>query len=438
MIDKILGFIKKFIPKKVFGYFQPTYHKFLAWAGAKYYDFPSHKIKVIFITGTKGKSSTTEILAGILTAGGKKVASASTIQFNIDGKSWPNKFKMTTPGRFFLQRFLYQAVKAGCEYAVVEMSSEAAKQFRHRYINFDALLFLNISPEHIESHGGYENYLAAKLSLAHALENSPKRPRVLVVNKDDKESQKFLAVSVENKILFSLHSAEPYTLDHFGSYFTFKGRNLRTHLQGVFNISNILAALSYADTQGISLSDMQKGLDKLTGIAGRVQKIRLPTENPNASKQDFNVIVDYAHTADSLEKVYAVFKDSKKICVLGNTGGGRDKWKRPQMAKVANDNCSHIILTNEDPYDENPDAIIKEMLPGISHTPYEIIMDRRTALNKAISMAKVWREKDRNTDVSVVITGKGTDPYIMEAGGKKTPWSDAKVAQEELEKVLDK
>ncbi len=217
-------------------------------------------------------------------------------------------------------------------------------------------------------------------------------------------------------------------LDHYGLYFTYRGKNIRSHLQGTFNIVNILAALTYATTQGISPETAQIGLNSLSLIPGRVQKIKLPETNVLAKKQNFTVVVDYAHTADSLEKVYGVFKDSRKICVIGNTGGGRDVWKRPEMAKVANDNCSHIILTNEDPYDEDPGKIIHDMLPGITTTPYEIIMDRRDAIYKALSLAK--------KDDTVLITGKGTDPYIMEGNGKKTSWSDARVAQEELEKVL--
>jgi len=292
----------------------------------------------------------------------------------------------------------------------------------------DALIFLNISPEHIESHGSFENYLQAKLILAKALEDSSKRPRIIIANADDKEHQKFLHINAEEKYTFSLKSAEPYILDHFGLYLSYTGKNLRSHLQGVFNIHNILAALTYASTQGISPETAQTGLEKLRGISGRVQKITLSPDNAVAKKQDFNVVVDYAHTADSLEKVYTVFNDSRKICVLGNTGGGRDTWKRPQMGKVANDNCTHIILTNEDPYDEDPHKIIQDMLPGITSTPFEIIMDRREAINKAISLA--------TKGDTVLITGKGTDPYIMEANGRKISWSDAEIARDELEKVL--
>ncbi len=335
---------------------------------------------------------------------------------------------MSVPGRGFIQKFLRQAVDAGCEYSVLEMTSEAARQYRHKFIDFDTLIFLNLSPEHIESHGGYDNYVQAKLSLAHALEKSSKHRKIIIANKDDTEAEKFLSVNVDEKYGFSLKDVEPYILDHFGLYMTYKGRNMRSHLQGTFNISNILAALTYASTQEITPETAQKGLDNLTGILGRVQKITLPDDHDHAAKQKFNVIVDYAHTADSLEKVYSVFNDSRKICVLGNTGGGRDTWKRPEMARVANDNYSHIILTNEDPYDEDPQAIIDQMIPGIISSPFEIIMDRREAIHKAISLA--------HKGDSVIITGKGTDPYIMEANGKKTTWSDAKVAQEELEKVL--
>ncbi len=427
-MEEFLRIIKKLIPESVMSLAQPPYHYMLAFIGAVMYRFPSKQINVVAITGTKGKSSTTEIVNAILEAAGKKTAVAGTIRFKIADKTWANKYKMTLPGRFFLQKFLRDAVNAGCEYAVVEMTSQAAVQYRHKFVDLNALLFLNISPEHIESHGGYQNYLNAKLTLAKALGNSSKRPRIIIANADDKEHEKFLHINAEEKHTFTEKDAEPYMLDQFGLYLTYKGHNLRSNLQGLFNVYNILAALTYASTQNISPETAQIGLEKLKVIAGRVQKITLSPENAISKKQNFTVVVDYAHTVDSLEKVYKVFDDSRKICVIGNTGGGRDTWKRPEMAKVANDNCSHIILTNEDPYDEDPRKIINEMIKGITTTPYEVILDRRQAINKALRMA--------NKGDTVIITGKGTDPYIMEANGKKTPWSDARVAREELEKVL--
>lgn len=427
-MDALLRQIKKIIPQKLFEKLQPLYHYSLALVAALIYRFPSRKIKVVAITGTKGKSSTTEILNALLEAAGKKTAVAGTIRIKIGDTTWPNMYKMTVPGRFFLQKFLRQAVNAGCEYAILEMTSGAVMQFRHKFIDLDSLIFLNISPEHIEQHGSFENYLAAKLSLAKALEQSKKPHRILVVNGDDKESDKFLRVTADEKYSFTLQNAEPYILDDFGLYLSWHGRNIRSHLQGLFNIYNILAALTYAATQGVTPEIAEQGLEKLSGIPGRVEKIQLQKENNPGKKQAFTVVVDYAHTADSLEKLYQAFSNKQKICVLGNTGGGRDKWKRPEMGKVADTYCHHIILTNEDPYDEDPKQIIDEMVPGIASTPFEIVLDRREAIHKAITLAKAGD--------AVLITGKGTDPYIMEANGKKTPWSDSKVAREELEKVL--
>jgi UDP-N-acetylmuramoyl-L-alanyl-D-glutamate--2,6-diaminopimelate ligase len=144
-------------------------------------------------------------------------------------------------------------------------------------------------------------------------------------------------------------------------------------------------------------------------------------------KQNFDVVIDYAHTPGSLEALYKAFSDRRKIGVLGNTGGGRDTWKRPVMGKIASQYCDLVILTNEDPYDENPEQIVKEMTVEMVKKP-EVIMDRREAIAHAIAKAK-------SGDI-VLITGKGTDPFIMGANGSKLQWSDEKVAKEELEKFL--
>src|SRR3989338_4776032 len=220
---------------------------------------------------------------------------------------------MTMPGRFFLQKFLRQAVNAGMQYAVIEMTSEGARQFRHKFIDLNALVVTNISPEHIESHGSYEKYLDAKLSIARALSKSKKENRVLIVNGDDIEAGKFLAIPNTKK------------------------------LTGLFNVYNLLAAITFGKSQGIKEKTIKIALEKIKTIRGRVEKIELG--------QDFEVVVDYAHTTDSLEKFYQSFEGKRKICVLGNTGGGRDKWKRPAMGRIANQYCDTVILTNEDPYD---------------------------------------------------------------------------------------
>lgn len=425
-MDNILRNVKKFIPKVIFRTLQPYYHYSLALLGAIRYGFPSRKITVIAVTGTKGKSTVTELIAAILRADGKSVASLSTIQFTYGEKRERNLFKMTMPGRFFVQQFLRRAVNEGCEYAVMEMTSEGAKLYRHKFVEIDALVFTNLTPEHIESHGSFANYKAAKMRLAEAVAFSKKRPRVLVANVDDEHGADFLNFAVENKIPYSLKDLSLHTLHRDGVSLVFGENTVRVPLVGLFNVYNTLAAIKTAEQFGVSLTTAAKALRDLPPIAGRVEHF---TSSATASKR-VTAIVDYAHTTDSLEKLYQAFPDRTKICVLGNTGGGRDTWKRPEMAAIAEKYCSHIYLTNEDPYDENPRTIIADMEKGIEDpNKVTVIMDRKEAIRAAVNTAKDGE--------LIIISGKGTDPYIMGANGEKTPWSDAQVVKEVLKELTE-
>ncbi len=420
-MDNVLTRIKKYLPTAVFQFFQPYYHLTLAWVGAVKYGHPSKKITIIAVTGTKGKSTTTELIAQILRGSGKKVASLSTIQFVIGDKRERNMFKMTTPGRFFVQKFLRDAVDAGCTYAVLELSSEGARQFRHKFIDLNALVFTNLSPEHIESHGSFEKYKAAKLSLAEAVAASPKRPRVIVANVDDPHGDDFLNVEAEKKLPYALANLSLHTLHKDSVSLVLDGVTVRVPIVGLFNVYNALAALKVCQAYGVTLETAAEALRTLKPIAGRVEQF----ESPREALKQVTAVVDYAHTVDSLEKLYQAFPDKPKVCVLGNTGGGRDTWKRPEMAAIAEQYCEHVILTNEDPYDEDPKEIIDDMVKGMSDiSKLTVIMDRKEAIRKAIELTPQGGY--------VLVSGKGTDPYIMEAGGKKTPWSDAEVVQELL------
>lgn len=412
--------IKKLIPRRLFLALQPTYHYAMALLAAVVYRFPSRDIFVIGITGTKGKTSVTELVNAILEEAGYTTAISSTVRFKVGETSENNRLKMTMPGRFFMQRFLRRAVRNNCDYAILEMTSEGAKQSRHKFIDLNTLIFTNLSPEHIESHGSYENYRAAKLSIAKGLETSGKERRMIIVNGDDAEAERFLAVDVPEKYEYHLTDAEPYTLDTDHSTLTIRTHPVSAHLAGAFNISNILAATTLGHHLGIDDEVMIRAIEKVHGIPGRMQRID--------EGQDFTVIVDYAHTTDSLEKVYEVFGDSPKICVLGGTGGGRDRWKRKEMGAIAQQYCSQIILTDEDPYDEDPHQIIDDIKEGITAPIVTTIIDRREAMREAFKRA--------TTGDTILITGKGTDPYIMGPAGSKLPWSDARVAQEELRTVL--
>lgn len=420
-MENFLYYLKRLVPSALFRAIQPPYHYFLSFLGALYYRFPSKEITVIGVTGTKGKSTTVELLNAIFEADGKRTAVVGTIRFKIGEKTERNMFKMTMPGRFFMQKFLRDAVNAGCDVAIVEMTSQGVVQYRHKFIHLDALVFTNLSPEHIESHGSYEKYIAAKLELARGLEHSQKRPRYMIANKDDDHGGAFLDTKVEHALPYGLSDLELHTLNKEDVSLVFNGTTIRVPLIGLFNVYNALAAITCARAFGIPMKTIHKALTNLSPIKGRVERFK----SPKNAERKITAIVDYAHTPDSLEKLYQAFDKETKVCVLGNTGGGRDAWKRPEMGRIANTHCERIILTNEDPYDEDPKKIVDDVARGIDdESKLTIIMDRRKAIRTALEEAP---------DGSVVIiSGKGTDPYIMGPHNTKTPWSDAKVVQQEM------
>lgn len=437
IIESFLRLGRKIIPKWLFTAAQPLYHYLLALSAAVIFDFPSKELKIVAVTGTKGKSTTVELVNAILEAAGFTTAVLGTIRFKVAELSTANTFKMTVPGRFFVQKFLRDAVNAKCEWVVVEMSSEAVKLHRHAFIDFDALIFTNLAPEHIESHGSYEHYRAEKVKLAHTVARSRKPDTLIIANADDTEAHFFLEAGAQRSVPYRLADGAPYETTLESSTFAFRGRTVRLETPGIFNVMNALAAATFAESIGVPIDAVVKGLEGVSLIRGRVERIRLNTLDGREAAQRFSVIVDYAHTPESLEALYSLFKDVHIIGVLGNTGGGRDTWKRPVMASVAEKHCAEIILTNEDPYDEDPKAILDAMAEGIDDKQkLSIVLDRREAIHEALERAKRRSASEQPLPVAVLITGKGTDPYIMGGNGAKIPWDDATVVREELEKVL--
>ena len=408
------------------------YHFMLALLGAVFYFSPSRKIIVIGITGTNGKSTVVELATKILEEAGYKVASLSSISFRIGEKEEPNLLKMTMPGRFQIQRFLRQAVNSGCKYAVLEVTSEGIKQYRHKFIDFNSAVFTNLSPEHIEAHGSFEKYREAKGKLFQAAK------KIHIINLDDENADYFLQFPASKKYGYTIKNKEPaienrqkffiilcplFNSGPDGVNFEAQGTKFNLKLIGEFNISNALAAICVGLTQNISLETCQKALEKIEGIPGRME---LVISDP------FKVFVDYAFTPAALEKVYQgltnnyKLKTNKLICVLGAAGGGRDKWKRSVLGEIAGKYCTEIIVTNEDPYDENPLKIIEDVSSGAGGKAQKIL-DRREAINYALKNAKPGD--------SVIITGKGCEPWICVAGGKKIPWDDRRVVKEEFAKL---
>ncbi len=391
--------IKKLIPMLSLDW----YYQFWPLLGAIIYRFPSFAkategkpaIKVIGITGTNGKTTVTHLATDILEAAGYKVASISSLRFKIGEKEWKNELKMTMPGRMAIQKFLRNAVDEKCQYVVLEVTSEGIKQYRHTFIDFAVAVFTNLTPEHIESHGGFENYKKTKGELF-------KIAKEAVINLDDPNAEYFWTLCKGKKYGYSVRS---------------KNIDFTLSLLGDFNTSNALAAATVGLSQGIDRQVIQRALEAVKSIPGRMEVI---------VKKPFTVIVDYAHTPDALEKVYGTIKESRiknhesrMICVLGAAGGGRDKWKRPEMGKIAAKYCDYIILTNEDPYDEDPVQIIKDVQQGVQNS--EVVLDRKEAIKKALQLA--------TPGDTVVITGKGAEPWLMTKEGK-VPWDDREIVRE--------
>ena len=395
--------IKRFIPKFALN----IYHYKLALLGAFLFGFPgkNKSIKIIGITGTSGKSTTVDFITRILDEAGNKVASISSIRFKVGEKEWENKYKMTMPGRFVIQNFLRQATNAKCNYVVLEATSEGIKQYRHKFINFDTAVFTNLSKEHIESHGSFENYRNAKLKLFKTAKN------IHIINEDDANAKYFLDIPAKNKIAFSIKDVKNIQTTDDGILFQIQNTDFSIPLLGKFNIYNALAAISAAKAYGISLETCTNALVKVKAMPGRMEIV---SENPK-------IIVDYAHTPDQLEAVYKSFEGKNLVCVLGSCGGGRDKWKRPVLGEIAKKYCKEIIVTNEDPYDEDPIKIIEDVAKGADGRAQKIL-DRREAIKTALKLATPYD--------TVVITGKGSEPWMCVENGKKIPWDDRKIARE--------
>lgn len=442
-MEKLFRLGKKIIPKAIFERLQPVYHYLLALTGAVMYGFPSKSMTIIGVTGTKGKTTTSNLIAHILNESGHKTGLATTVNFKIGDKEWINEYKQTMVGRFRLQKLLWQMKKAGCEYAVVETSSEGILQYRHRFIDYDIAVFTNLSPEHIERHKGFENYREAKIKLFQKL--AKKKEAIGIYNLDDENVAHFIEPGTFKKIGYTFN-AEGNEIgervdrvvrigdlalfaDHVG--FIADGVNYEAPLIGEFNVRNAAVALCVALSQGISTSAIQKALQSVHTVPGRMEVIN--------KGQNFSVIVDYAYEPKSLEAVYTAIlglgikKEGKKmICLFGGTGGGRDTWRRPVMGKIAADYCDKIILTNDDPYDDDPMQIVNEIKEGIKeeafdHAHVHVIIDRREAIKKAFAMAG---EGD-----TVILTGKGGETVMCMEDGKKIPWDEKKIVEEELEKL---
>lgn len=436
------------MPKRILKRIVPAwvvdrYHHAMALLAAFFYGHPSRKMIVVGVTGTNGKSTTCNLIAAMLETAGHKVGMTTTVNFKIGDRVWLNDTKMTMLGRFALQKLLAEMVRAGCEYAVIETSSEGIKQHRHVGIDYDVAVFTNLTPEHLESHGGFEKYKAAKGQLFASLASSrAKRLRgkdikkVSVVNLADAHSGYFLAFSANRKYgylteksrlseqgrnqiewPFAVVKAMDVRLEPTRSSFTVRDVPFALALPGLFNVENAMAAVAVGLSQGVEIEAMAKAIASVPGVPGRMERID--------EGQSFTAIVDYAPEPASLGKLYevvAMMEKRRVIHVLGSTGGGRDRDRRPVLGRMAGERADIVIVTDEDPYDDDPVVIIDEVAAGAvgagKHDGANLfrILDRREAIRKAVALA--------GAGDLVLVTGKGAEQRMAVARGRKIPWDD--------------
>jgi UDP-N-acetylmuramoyl-L-alanyl-D-glutamate--2,6-diaminopimelate ligase len=389
-----------------------------------YFGRPAKRIMIIGVTGTNGKTTTANLIARILEEDGKKVALASTINFRIAGEETVNTSKFTTLGGWKLQRFLREAVGAGCTHAVLEVSSHALDQRRASGVSYEVAVITNVTREHLDYHKTMEAYRRAKRRLFDDA-------RKAVVNLDMWEPEFFLEGAMERRTYSRTDAAADFFAEGIestfqGSGFSLSGVPFSINIPGMFNVENALAAIAATSSIGVPLLTAAKAIAKTTLIPGRMEKI------PN--HLGATILVDYAVTPDSLEKLYGIVssmkKEGAKIISVFGACGERDRGKRPIMGEIVSSQADIVILTNEDPYHEDPERILDEIEAGIKGKEkgknFFRIFDRREAIRKAISLLSY--------DDILLVTGKGAEE-TMAIGDGRIPWNDRKVIVEELEKT---
>lgn len=409
------------------------YHLAQAIVACVFFGFPGRKLVVIGVTGTNGKTTTTQFIARILEYAGKKVAVASTINFQIGGKKWDNTSKFTTLSAWQLQKFLREAVAAGCEYAIIETSSHALDQHRVWGVPYAIAVMTNVTREHLDYHQTMAAYRQVKQKLFRVA-------RQAVVNMDMDDPSYFCPDRRKRALFYSIkeHSAhlfaEKIELDFQGTSFVVDNTEFRLRMPGLFNIENALAALGVARLLYIDFSSAREALAGIAGVPGRMELV------PNT--RDVDIIIDYAVTPDAFEKLYASILPLKipgtKIIHVFGACGERDRGKRPLLGEIASGYADIVILTNEDPYYEDPEQILdeiesgivqkKSLLPASGAKNFFRIFDRRAAIHQALALAEIG-------DI-VLITGKGAESSIAIAD-KRIPWSDRQVIKEELVKIAE-
>lgn len=435
--------MKKLIKKIAPAWLLSLYHRALSRLAAIYYGNPSRKMIVIGITGTKGKTSAANFIWSCLTAAGWKTGQTGTANIRIGEKEILNPHHMTMPGRFTLQKYLRDMLDAGCKVAIVETTSEGIKQWRHSGIEYDIAIFTNLYPEHLASHGGsFEEYKKTKGKLFSSLKTEGVKnkiiggqfvPKIIIANSDSEFAEYFSSFPADKKITYGILNPTNFqatainsSSESAGPSFVVNNEKYGLSIPGEFNIENALPAIALCKTFGIKEEAIKLGLKSLKNIPGRMEKID--------EGQPFQVYVDYAHQKESMEALLLsgsklVRENGKIIVLLGAEGGGRDRAKRALMGEAAAKLADFVVISNVDPYEDDPIAIAEDIaIAAETHGKIReknlfVILDRRSGIHKSLSLA--------NPNDIVFLTGKGSEQSIT-IDGKASFWDDREVAREEL------
>lgn len=393
---------------------------------SNFYDNPTKDLKLVGVTGTNGKTTTTTLLYELFTKLGYACALISTIKIVIDGDVIPSTH--TTPDILTLNKMFRDAVDRGCDYAFMEVSSHGIHQNRIAGLHFEVAGFTNITHDHLDYHKTFANYIAAKKKF---FDDLPKTS-IAISNADDKNGKVMLQNTNATKKMYALKTDADFKgriIEHQfdGMQLDFNGKEFWTSLIGQFNASNLLLVFGVATVLGQDELEVLTALSTLGNVDGRFQTFKTET--------GIVVIVDYAHTPDALENVLNTIeairtKNEKLITVVG-CGGDRDKTKRPEMADIASEKSNLAIFTSDNPRTEDAEEILRDMEVGVKAQFYNRtlkITDRKEAIKTAIKMAEA---KD-----IILIAGKGHETY-QEINGVRTHFSDVEVATE-LSKILNK
>ena len=381
-------------------------HEEFARLSAKWFGNPSKKLKLIGVTGTNGKTSTTYMIKQILETLGHKVGLIGTIQNMIGDEVIPTS--NTTPNAYDLNALFVDMAEKDCDYAVMEVSSHALDQCRVYELDFEAAIFTNLTQDHLDYHITMENYLEAKKKLF-------KMCKVAIINSDDQYAEK-IAEGLDCKVVTystgnnSTYSAKGINYRPASVEYELLSANILQHIKvntgGKFTVYNSLASLCCMIELGFNVNQSAEALKLLHGVKGRAEVV--PTDT------NFTVIIDYAHTPDGLKNILTTFKECKKnrLTVVFGCGGDRDKTKRPIMGNIASRFADNVIVTSDNPRTENPTAIIEDILEGLEGlpTPYKVIENRIEAIKYAIATARA--------DDIIVLAGKGHETYQILSTGK--------------------